>query len=216
MRVLWKQGRNWPLYDMINLNLEIWRKKTLKFCKKWKNCSAVRAGRVYWGNCSTLMNCADVQCPYNSLLLFYISINNELNWIYTFIARHDPNAAPPCDYSNCTLPDCFCSSDGTLIPGGDEPAGKRVLHELGVPSVRARHFRYFWILSIIKSNFLHFFYQVDNLFLHQFYLKSPLPVKFTWWKMQKTSFLIIEEKKKYRKCPALLSVIQRVRIKKCL
>ena len=30
---------------------------------------------------------------------------------------HDPNAAPPCDYTNCTLPDCFCSSDGTLIPG---------------------------------------------------------------------------------------------------
>ena len=54
--------------------------------------------------------------------------------------ENDPNAAPPCDYrsvlilthciirysyslliptdSNCTLPDCFCSSDGTLIPGG--------------------------------------------------------------------------------------------------
>jgi len=35
--------------------------------------------------------------------------------------EHDPNAAPPCDYSNCTLPDCFCSSDGTLIPGGMNP-----------------------------------------------------------------------------------------------
>ena len=35
---------------------------------------------------------------------------------------HDPNAAPPCDYSNCTLPNCFCSSDGTLIPGGVLPA----------------------------------------------------------------------------------------------
>jgi len=34
---------------------------------------------------------------------------------------HDPNAAPPCDYSNCTLPDCFCSSDGTKIPGGVLP-----------------------------------------------------------------------------------------------
>ena len=30
-----------------------------------------------------------------------------------------------------------------------------------------------------------YFYQVNNLFLHQSYLKSPLPVKLTWWKMQK-------------------------------
>ena len=28
--------------------------------------------------------------------------------------------------------------------------------------------------------FLHFFYKVINLFLHQSYLKSPLPVKLTW------------------------------------
>ena len=31
--------------------------------------------------------------------------------------EHDPNAAPPCEYANCTLPNCFCSVDGTLIPG---------------------------------------------------------------------------------------------------
>ena len=24
-------------------------------------------------------------------------------------------------YSNCTLPDCWCSSDGTLVPGGLSP-----------------------------------------------------------------------------------------------
>ena len=35
-------------------------------------------------------------------------------------AEHDPNAAPECDYSNCTLPDCYCSRDGTLIPGNLE------------------------------------------------------------------------------------------------
>lgn len=28
----------------------------------------------------------------------------------------DPNAATRCDYKNCTLPNCFCSIDGTLIP----------------------------------------------------------------------------------------------------
>ena len=29
----------------------------------------------------------------------------------------DPNAAPKCDLSQCILPDCFCSADGTKIPG---------------------------------------------------------------------------------------------------
>ncbi|XP_074601053.1 chitin deacetylase 1-like [Brevipalpus obovatus] len=33
----------------------------------------------------------------------------------------DPNRAPPCDQSQCTLPDCFCSADGTQIPGKIEP-----------------------------------------------------------------------------------------------
>ena len=35
--------------------------------------------------------------------------------------KHDPNAAPVCDYANCALPDCFCSVDGTLVPGGLDP-----------------------------------------------------------------------------------------------
>ncbi|RZF33215.1 hypothetical protein LSTR_LSTR009760 [Laodelphax striatellus] len=30
---------------------------------------------------------------------------------------NDPNRAPPCDPTVCVLPDCFCSEDGTLIPG---------------------------------------------------------------------------------------------------
>ncbi|XP_065226843.1 chitin deacetylase 1-like isoform X1 [Planococcus citri] len=33
----------------------------------------------------------------------------------------DPNRAPDCDPSECTLPDCFCSADGTRIPGNIEP-----------------------------------------------------------------------------------------------
>mgnify|MGYP002050603979 CR=1 FL=1 len=35
--------------------------------------------------------------------------------------EHDPNAAEPCDYANCSLPDCFCSVDGTLVPDGLDP-----------------------------------------------------------------------------------------------
>lgn len=32
-------------------------------------------------------------------------------------AETDPNRAPPCDPAVCVLPDCFCSEDGTTIPG---------------------------------------------------------------------------------------------------
>jgi len=33
----------------------------------------------------------------------------------------DPNRAPDCDLAQCILPDCFCSSDGTRVPGGLDP-----------------------------------------------------------------------------------------------
>ncbi|GBP40015.1 hypothetical protein EVAR_19142_1 [Eumeta japonica] len=33
-------------------------------------------------------------------------------------ATTDPNTPPICDPGSCQLPDCFCSSDGTKIPGG--------------------------------------------------------------------------------------------------
>ena len=51
-----------------------------------------------------------------------------------------------------------------------------------------------WAFSVFfhvfnkKKLFLCIFYQVNNLFLHQSYLKSPLPVKLTWEKMQKIIF----------------------------
>lgn len=32
-------------------------------------------------------------------------------------ATNDPNAVGACDRSECFLPDCFCSRDGTRIPG---------------------------------------------------------------------------------------------------
>ena len=53
------------------------------------------------------------------------------------------------------------------------------------------------------SEFFHFFnnkkwffcilYKVDNLFLHQSYLKMPLPVKLTWQKMQKNHYLLLNK-----------------------
>ena len=38
----------------------------------------------------------------------------------------------------------------------------------------------FFNFSNNKKLFFLFFYKVNNLFLHQSYLKSPLPVKLTW------------------------------------
>lgn len=35
--------------------------------------------------------------------------------------ENDPNSAEPCDYNICQLPDCFCSKDGTIIPGNMDP-----------------------------------------------------------------------------------------------
>eukprot|EP00092_Neocalanus_flemingeri_P012213 GFUD01013168.1.p1 GENE.GFUD01013168.1~~GFUD01013168.1.p1 ORF type:complete len:532 (-),score=107.90 GFUD01013168.1:129-1724(-) len=37
----------------------------------------------------------------------------------------DPNRAPECDKSICTLPDCFCSEDGTEVPGDLCPENDR-------------------------------------------------------------------------------------------
>ena len=34
--------------------------------------------------------------------------------------------------------------------------------------------------------------RINNLFLHQSYIKSPLPVKLTWWKMQKNHFFSVK------------------------
>jgi len=36
----------------------------------------------------------------------------------------DPNRAPPCDIDICRLPDCFCSHDGTKVPGDFCPEGR--------------------------------------------------------------------------------------------
>jgi Low-density lipoprotein receptor domain class A. len=46
--------------------------------------------------------------------------------------EQDPNRAPDCDPTQCALPDCFCSADGTRIPGGIEPnqvCGLCVIHD---------------------------------------------------------------------------------------
>jgi hypothetical protein len=55
---------------------------------------------------------------YNS----YEKIIDQIKQFCLLAVEKDPNRAPPCDQSQCVLPDCFCSPDGTQIPGKLEPA----------------------------------------------------------------------------------------------
>ena len=56
------------------------------------------------------------------------------------------------------------------------------LYFMGYGLVPDNHHRDFNFLNDKKGIFC-IFYQVNNLFLHQSYLKSQLPVKLTWSKM---------------------------------
>lgn len=49
-----------------------------------------------------------------------LTFTNKL--FVTLGVETDPNRAPDCDPNQCVLPDCFCSADGTRIPGGLEPS----------------------------------------------------------------------------------------------
>lgn len=73
--------------------------------------------------------------------------------------QHDTNAAPACDTQKCRLPNCWCSKDGTQIPGN--------LTALAVPqmiaitfddAVNAENF------ELYSSKKLVFTYQFNNQF----------------------------------------------------
>lgn len=70
--------------------------------------------------------------------------------IYLFVTlgvETDPNRAPDCDPTQCVLPDCFCSADGTRIPGGLEPTQVTII----LLFMRNTNSNVFWIFQI---NFL--------------------------------------------------------------
>merc|ERR1711874_711736 len=48
----------------------------------------------------------------------------------------DPNRAPDCDLSQCQLPDCFCSPDGTRVPGGINPDHVDLYQEISMEKDR--------------------------------------------------------------------------------
>jgi len=48
-------------------------------------------------------------------------VSKTNRWFDFTAVETDPNRAPECDTNQCVLPDCFCSADGTRIPGGLEP-----------------------------------------------------------------------------------------------
>lgn len=50
----------------------------------------------------------------NDMLPYYISAVSPITEAAIDLAKK-------CDPANCVLPYCFCSKDGTVIPGGLEP-----------------------------------------------------------------------------------------------
>ena len=60
-------------------------------------------------------------------LLFYFSVKT-IFFVYSSDGSdesacsvdEDPNASPKCNQAECILPDCFCSADGTQVPGNLE------------------------------------------------------------------------------------------------
>lgn len=70
------------------------------------------------------------------LQVSYKATYKDFHFLHLFIAPA-PITEPPvdlakrCDPANCELPYCFCSKDGTLIPGGlDAEDVKRIINLL--------------------------------------------------------------------------------------
>ena len=62
----------------------------------------------------------DILLVVTTLCCFSILEASCSSLLFDVDADNDPNAASSCDYETCVLPDCFCSVDGTLIPGNLE------------------------------------------------------------------------------------------------
>ena len=76
----------------------------------------------------------------------------------------------------------FPQSDVYLIVGccSDSLTHSHKVSVRCVISARAGHFRYFFNFCNDEKWIVCTFCKVNNLFMHQSYLKSPLPVKLTW------------------------------------
>jgi len=63
----------------------------------------------------------------NTLLHFQLHFETHCNWSNAYCIAPAPSTEPPvdlakkCDTSACELPYCFCSRDGTHIPGDLDP-----------------------------------------------------------------------------------------------
>lgn len=64
-----------------------------------------------------LLQCADGECIEKSLFCDGQPSCKDGSDENACSVNEDPNRAPDCDLSQCKLPDCFCSPDGTRIPG---------------------------------------------------------------------------------------------------
>lgn len=103
------------------------------------NCNAVTVN-VSRKNCSVMTNQTvktnqmkmpavssliwSIQMPWSNFVRFWdwFSFCSFRAFVSIIAVDLDPNRAPECDTNQCTIPDCFCSSDGTRIPGNIEPS----------------------------------------------------------------------------------------------
>jgi len=69
--------------------------------------------------------CGDGSCIAKGLFCNGVKECNDGSDENVCDSENDPNRAPPCDKTLCKLPDCFCSEDGTEVPGDLCPENDR-------------------------------------------------------------------------------------------
>jgi len=122
------------LFFVTNVNLSDQASRVARDTAEDFTCSEINGNYADPKSCRRFYQCVDghpyiSRCP--SSLYFddekkFCTFKNEAKCgpIATTPAPiiEEGDLAPQCDTSTCILPNCFCSKDGTLIPGGLEPS----------------------------------------------------------------------------------------------